>query len=73
MQAKNKLALLIAIGLVGCASKRGGTPDDQPTIASLAGRTVAVERDAGIKVDTEKAISAYRAFVAKERPVFAGD
>ncbi len=64
MQAKNKLALLIAIGLVGCASKRGGSPDDQPTIASLAGRTVAVEKDAGIQVDTDKAISAYRAFVA---------
>lgn len=55
---------MITLGLGACASKGGGTPDNEPTIASLVSRQVAVAPDAGIQVDAAKAIDAYRAFVA---------
>ncbi len=58
------LAMMVALGLNGCASKGSGSPDNEPTIASLAGREVSVAADTGIKVDAAKAIEAYRAFVA---------
>jgi cellulose synthase operon protein C len=63
------LAVLL---LAGCASK-SGTPDNEPTLASLVGRSVAVAPDAGIQVSEEKTIAAYRKFLetnpnAPQRP-----
>jgi outer membrane protein assembly factor BamD (BamD/ComL family) len=52
---------LIAAGLAGCSTPR--VKDDEPTLASLAGRSVVVEPDRGIPADPDKAIAAYRAFV----------
>jgi TolA-binding protein len=48
--------------LGACASKRG-TPDNEPTIKSLAGRKVVVEKDAGVMVSEAQAIEAYRKFL----------
>lgn len=65
MRPVNSLLLaLIACGLCACASKRTGTPDNEPTLKTLAGRTVAVEKDAGIAADEQQAIEAYRQFLA---------
>jgi outer membrane protein assembly factor BamD (BamD/ComL family) len=61
VHARTSLALLIAAGLAGCSTPR--VKDDEPTLASLAGRSVAVEPDRGIAADPEKAIAVYRAFV----------
>ena len=57
------LALLVVCGLAACAGKRVGTPDNEPTIKALAGRTVVVEKDQGIAANEEKAIEAYRKFL----------
>ncbi len=59
---RSALALLIAAGLSACASK--GAQDNEPTLATLKGREVTVAKDPGIHVDGDKAIAAYRAFVA---------
>jgi len=64
MRPSHSLALLIAIGLAGCASKRNaGTPDNEPTLKTLASRQIVVEPDKGIPASEEKAIAAYRAFL----------
>jgi hypothetical protein len=57
------LPLLIAGGLGACAGKRSGTPDDEPTLRSLAGREISVQQDAGIAGSEEQAIAAYRKFL----------
>lgn len=57
------LPLLIAGGLGACAGKRSGTPDDEPTLRSLAGREISVQKDAGIAASEEQAIAAYRKFL----------
>ena len=57
-------AVVLACGLCACASKRPGTPDNEPTLKTLAGREVALQADPGIRSDEEKAIAAYRAFLA---------
>jgi len=46
------------------------TPDDEPTIKSLAGRTVEVKPDSGIATNQAQAIQAYQSFLdtAKESP-----
>jgi outer membrane protein assembly factor BamD (BamD/ComL family) len=63
------LALAATLALAGCASKtiKG---DDEPTLASLATRSVEVAPDAGIVPDEARAIAAYRSFldVAKNAP-----
>ncbi|WP_280156123.1 tetratricopeptide repeat protein [Piscinibacter sp. XHJ-5] len=61
---RNSLALLLACGLAACAGKRtAGTPDDEPTLAVLAKREVAIEKDRGITATEEQAIAAYRKFL----------
>ena len=42
---------------------KGGTPDNEPTLKTLAGRQVAVEKDRGIVVSEAQAIDAYRKFL----------
>jgi cellulose synthase operon protein C len=63
MRPSNSLALLAACALAACASKRAGTPDNEPTLKTLAGRTVVVEKDQGVAASEEKAIEAYRKFL----------
>ncbi len=57
------VAAVIALGLAGCATQRG-SPDNEPTIATLIGREVKVDRDAGIPANPDKAMAAYREFLA---------
>ncbi len=62
-------------GLLGaCAGKPGsGTPDNEPTLKSLAGREVVVADDPGIPANEQRAIDAYKKFLdvaptAPQRP-----
>ena len=56
-------ACMLAAGLLpGCASRRG-TPDNEPTLKTLAGRSVALEKDAGVVSNEEQAIEAYKKFL----------
>lgn len=64
MRPSPKLLLVVlAGGLVACAGKSKLPPDDAPTLASLAGRSVPVAPDAGIRASEEQAIAAYRKFL----------
>ena len=56
------LAVLLA-ALAGCASKPGGTPDNEPTLASLATRKLEVQADPGITATPEQAAAAYKRFL----------
>ncbi len=67
------LALIVAAALTACASKKAGTPDNEPTLKVLAGRSVEVGPDAGIKATPEQTIAAYTKFLeiapkAAQRP-----
>jgi len=53
-----------ACAMLGGAKKPGATPDDAPTIKSLLSREVAIDSDPGIPADEDKAIAAYRNFLA---------
>ena len=57
--------LAAAASLCGCSYFRAspGTPDNEPTIATLAGRSVTVAPDPGIASDPGRAIAAYRKFL----------
>jgi tetratricopeptide (TPR) repeat protein len=61
------VALVAASGLLAsCSSWWGGskgTPDNEPTLKTLAGRQVSVEKDRGIVVTEAQAIDAYRKFL----------
>ena len=58
------LSLLLVAGLCACAgNKRSGTPDNEPTLKSLAGREVVVAQDTVVKSSPALAISAYRSFL----------
>jgi cellulose synthase operon protein C len=60
------LAALLALG--ACATKDKRPPgDDQPTIATLAKRSVEIPVDKGIPTDEAQAMSAYRAFLEVAR------
>jgi cellulose synthase operon protein C len=63
LRPSNSLALLLAATLCACASKRTGTPDNEPTIKTLAGREVNVAPDAGITGGPERTIAAYQKFL----------
>jgi tetratricopeptide (TPR) repeat protein len=64
MRRVPELSLIaIACVLAGCASKRHGTPDNEPTIASLKSRQVVVQPDTGIPSSEDKAIAAYNEFL----------
>ncbi len=54
--------LTAACLLAACAGKRG-TPDNEPTLKTLAGRSVVVEKDAGIQATETQAIAAYKKFL----------
>ena len=56
-------SVLLACLLCACASKQRGTPDNEPTLKTLAGRTVAVEQDPGVQTNPTQAIAAYRSFL----------
>jgi len=65
------LALLLLTSSLGACSmfhggagKAGATPDNAPTIQSLSKREVVIEPDPGIPADEDKAIAAYRNFLA---------
>jgi tetratricopeptide (TPR) repeat protein len=65
------LAVLLLTSSLGACSmfglgshKPGATPDDAPTIKTLLTREVVIEPDPGIPVDEDKAIAAYRNFLA---------
>jgi len=66
MRPRNSLLLIAAAAaLCACAGKRvATTPDNAPTLKSLAAREVVVDKDPGIPASEEKAIAAYRAFLA---------
>ncbi len=57
------LALLAACLLCACASKQRGTPDNEPTLKTLAGRSVTVDKDHGPDIKPAQAIAAYRNFL----------
>ncbi len=63
MQPRVKAVLLTAALLSACAGKRFSSPDNEPTLKALAGREVAIDKDAGIPASTTKAIAAYRSFL----------
>ena len=56
-------ALLALCLLCACAGKRG-TPDNEPTLKTLAGRQVVVEKDSGVVASEAQAIEAYKQFLA---------
>jgi len=58
------LAVTAASLLAGCSFGRRGTPDTEPTLKVLAGRSVAVEKDAVVAASEEQAIEAYTKFLA---------
>ena len=54
--------ILCACLLWGCASKRG-TPDNEPTLKTLASRSVVVEKDGPVVATETQAIDAYKKFL----------
>ena len=67
------LVLAAAVALSACASRKTGTPDNEPTLKVLAGRSVEVGPDSGIKTTPEQTIAAYKKFLeiapkAAQRP-----
>ena len=59
------VALAAAFALAGCSMFRSGgsTPDNEPTLKTLANRKVAVDKEDVAAVDEKKAIEAYRKFL----------
>ena len=56
----------LLMALAGCASKPAGTPDNEPTLATLSTRAVpraAAVADAGLKASPEQAAAAYKRFL----------
>ena len=69
MRPRTLAVLLLTSSLGACSmfhwgSRPGETPDNAPTIASLNKRQVVVAPDPGIPADEDKAIAAYRNFLA---------
>lgn len=63
MRSRDVLLLGAAL-LAACSSPKKIVGDDEPTLATLAGRRVAVQPDDGPPRDEARAVAAYRAFVA---------
>lgn len=58
------LVVLMLAGLAACASKPKTYPgDDEPTLASLSGRSIELPKDRKIVANEEQTISAYRRFL----------
>jgi len=74
MRPSNSLVLIVAAAaLAACASKKTGTPDNEPTLKVLAGRSIEVGPDKGITATPEQTIAAYTKFLeiapkAPQRP-----
>jgi tetratricopeptide (TPR) repeat protein len=65
MRPSHSLTLLaMACLLSACASHRGGTPDDAPTIQSILNRPVTIDKDQPLPVTEAQAIEAYQQFLA---------
>jgi len=67
------LVLAAAVALSACASRKTGTPDNEPTLKVLAGRSIDVGPDSGIQTTPEQTIAAYKKFLeiapkAAQRP-----
>lgn len=56
-------SVLLVCLLSACAHKNKGTPDNEPTLKTLAQRTVDVRPDQGLPANAEQAIQAYRGFL----------
>src|SRR5450755_1928683 len=64
LRSSHKLALVAACALSACSMFRGGgTPDNEPTLKTLANRKIAVDKEDVVAVDEKKAIEAYRKFL----------
>lgn len=63
LRPRASTVLLTACLLSACASKRG-TPDNEPTLKTLAGRQVLVEKDAAVVATETQAIEAYNKFLS---------
>jgi TolA-binding protein len=57
------LIVVAAATLAACSGPKKFRGDDEPTLASLAGREVPVQKDAGITTSEERTIAAYRKFL----------
>ena len=57
------LAVAAACALSACGMFRGGTPDNEPTLKTLANRKVTVDKEDVVAVNETKAIDAYRKFL----------
>ena len=57
------VTVAVVVLLTACASKRGATPDNEPTLRTLAGRSVDVVKDEGVKATEAQAIAAYQKFL----------
>ena len=57
------LAAALACALSACSSFRGGTPDNEPTLKTLANRKITVDKEDVVPVNEAKAIEAYRKFL----------
>ncbi|MEO8835126.1 MAG: tetratricopeptide repeat protein [Caldimonas sp.] len=57
------VALAAACALSACSMFRSGTPDNEPTLKTLAGRKMSVDKEDVVAVNETKAIEAYRKFL----------
>lgn len=64
MRTNLSAGLLMVCLLAACAGKQVGSPDNEPTLKTLAGRTVNVAKDPGTPVQPAQAIAAYNSFLA---------
>ena len=62
------LTLIAAAAMTACASGPTGTPDNEPTLASLKGREVALAPDPGVVTNEAQTIAAYRKFLEGTAP-----
>lgn len=56
--------LMLALITAGCANRGPAVPDDEPTLASLAGRQAVVDRNPRDAVAPAQAMAAWQAFLA---------
>ncbi len=71
MRARLSLSVFALSMLSACAQwhffggkSASGTPDNEPTIKSIAGRTVDIEHDQSVTTNEQQAIDAYKRFLA---------
>jgi predicted Zn-dependent protease len=65
-RVRTALLLAVAASLASCSMfgfGKKGTPDNEPTLKTLAGREVSVERDRAVVATEAQAIDAYRKFL----------